>query len=72
MSIVLFVAGVAVFAAVYVLPTVVASLRESPNVGLIKIINVFLGWTGIGWVVAMAMALRKVSKEAVAPPIAAP
>lgn len=44
----------------YWIPTVVALVRrhEIPNVGSIVIINLFLGWTLVGWVVALAMACR--------------
>ncbi|MGI9079987.1 MAG: superinfection immunity protein [Acidimicrobiales bacterium] len=42
----------------YFIPTIVAVVRKVPNVGSIVVINVFLGWTLIGWVVALAMAAR--------------
>lgn len=41
----------------YWMPTVVAVLRGHRQVGSILIINCFLGWTFIGWAVALAMAL---------------
>lgn len=37
-------------------PTIVAVIRKMPNVGSIVVINFFLGWTCIGWVVTLAMA----------------
>ena len=40
----------------YFLPVLVAGARKHKSVGSIAIINVFLGWTVIGWVVALAMA----------------
>ena len=43
---------------VYFLPTAVAVERKVPNQGSIAVINVFLGWTFVGWVVALAMAAR--------------
>jgi len=46
--------------AIYVLPSVVAACRQVPNVGSIIVINLLLGWTLIGWVVAMAMAARTI------------
>jgi len=49
-----------VLLAIYVLPSVVAACRQVPNVGSIVVINLLLGWTLIGWVVAMAMAARTV------------
>lgn len=44
----------------YLVPTAVAANRSAPNFGSIAVINVFLGWTLIGWVVALAMAMRDV------------
>jgi hypothetical protein len=48
----------AVFAALYFLPTIVGHQRNVPNLGSIAVINAFLGWTLVGWVVALAMAVR--------------
>ena len=45
-------------AAAYFLPTVIALVRKVPNVGSVIVINLFLGWTFIGWIVALAMAFR--------------
>ena len=42
----------------YFLPTVVAVSRKVTNMGSVVVVNVFLGWTFIGWVVALAMACR--------------
>ncbi len=44
--------------ALYLLPTIVAYVRRVPNKGSVAIINVFLGWTIAGWVIALAMAAR--------------
>ena len=40
----------------YFLPTIVADMRGRPS-GSIFIINIFFGWTFIGWVIALAMAM---------------
>lgn len=45
---------------VYLVPSFVAYWRMPPNVYSVIAINVLLGWTLIGWVVALAMALRDV------------
>jgi Superinfection immunity protein len=42
----------------YFLPTIIAVARKVRNEGSIVVINVFLGWTLVGWVIALAMALR--------------
>jgi Superinfection immunity protein len=44
--------------AAYFAPTIVAWLRHVPNAGSVTVINVLLGWTLIGWAVALAMACR--------------
>ena len=44
----------------YFLPSVVASIRGVPDLGLIFVINLFLGGSLIGWVVALYMAMRTV------------
>ena len=42
----------------YFVPTIVAVSRKVRNQGSVVVINLFLGWTFIGWVVALAMACR--------------
>jgi hypothetical protein len=56
-------AAVALFVAIagiglYFLPTIVAVTRKVTNQGSIFVINFFLGWTFVGWVVSLAMACR--------------
>jgi hypothetical protein len=43
---------------VYFAPTTVAVARKVPNIGAVAIVNTFVGWTVIGWVVALVMATR--------------
>jgi Superinfection immunity protein len=45
----------------YFLPTIVAYGREVSRPLLIAVINVLLGWTLIGWVIAIVMAARRAS-----------
>jgi hypothetical protein len=52
------VATTIVVGALYFIPLIVAMVRHVPNVGSVAVINIFLGWTIIGWVVALAMAVR--------------
>ncbi len=40
----------------YFLPTIVALARKRPNVLPIGLLNLFLGWTLVGWVVALVWA----------------
>ena len=42
----------------YFLPSIVAAARKVTHQGSVIVINLFLGWTFIGWVVALAMACR--------------
>lgn len=41
----------------YFAPIMVALFRKHPNIAPILVVNVFLGWTLVGWVVALAWAL---------------
>ena len=38
------------------LPTVVASSRNCKATGGIFVVNLFLGWTVLGWIIALAWA----------------
>ena len=46
----------AVGTAGYLLPWAIAATRNRNNVGATAMINLFLGWSLIGWVVALVMA----------------
>lgn len=50
----------AVMIGVYMLPTAIALQRGHDNPGPIIIINIFLGWTFLGWVVALAMSVGRI------------
>jgi hypothetical protein len=45
--------------AMYMLPTYEAWSREHPNLVPIALVNVFLGWTLVGWVAAIVWALKR-------------
>jgi hypothetical protein len=57
LSVLVAIAGTIVGVVVYVLPTIIAARRNMPHVGSIAVVNVFLGFTYVGWVVALAMAV---------------
>jgi len=40
----------------YFLPTIIASKRQHADKDAIFVINLFLGWTLIGWMIALAWA----------------
>lgn len=46
----------------YFFPAFVADRRDVPNKGSVRVINLFFGWTLIGWVIALAMAMAGESK----------
>lgn len=51
-------AAAALSAAGYFLPLIIAGLRRSPGLAAVAVINIALGWTVAGWVIALVMALR--------------
>lgn len=54
----LLVAIAMVVLALYLLPTVTGAIRQVGNLRSVVMVNLFLGWTIIGWVVALKMALK--------------
>jgi hypothetical protein len=42
--------------ALYFLPAIIAAARHTHNATGILLLNLFLGWTMIGWFVALVMA----------------
>jgi hypothetical protein len=44
----------------YFAPLCVAAIRHHHQLGAIAVVNVLLGWTFVGWVVALAMACSAV------------
>lgn len=42
--------------AVYFLPTIIALRRTHMSTGAVFVVNLFLGWTFLGWVAALAWA----------------
>jgi predicted Abi (CAAX) family protease len=47
-----------ILGALYMLPTIIAMLRRR-QAASVTVINLFLGWTIIGWVIALAMAVSE-------------
>jgi hypothetical protein len=50
---------VTVGVAAYMLPTLIAVVRHAPDLAAVTVINVLLGWSVFGWVLAMALAVRR-------------
>lgn len=40
----------------YCLPWIIAARKDHPHRGKIAFLNVFLGWTGWGWLIALVWA----------------
>ena len=49
----------------YWLPTVVAIARRTPSALGVAALNFFLGWTVIGWIIALVIALAAYPAERV-------
>ncbi|MCW8797467.1 MAG: superinfection immunity protein [Prosthecochloris sp.] len=45
--------------ATYFLPTIIGFLRKQNNKTAILVLNLFLGWTFLGWVVSLVWAFKK-------------
>ncbi len=58
LGIIVFVALVVV-AVIYYVPTIIAYVRRRPDLASIALFNVFLGWTIIGWIIAIVWCFRK-------------
>jgi hypothetical protein len=43
----------------YFLPAIIALARNKRDTTSILILNLFLGWTAIGWVIALVWALKQ-------------
>jgi hypothetical protein len=50
--------------ALYFVPTIVACSRQHPNRSPVLVLNIFLGWTLVGWVVALCWSLTAQAKNA--------
>ena len=43
----------------YFLPSILAFARHKRDTTSIVVLNIFLGWTAIGWVIALVWALKQ-------------
>lgn len=55
--------GALILTPLYVIPTIVADQRKHYNYTAIMLLNVFLGWTLIGWVGALIWAVVRTREE---------
>jgi hypothetical protein len=56
-------------AALYLLPVLAGWIRRVPGIGPAAAINLLLGWTLVGWAVALALVLRSAREHGPALPI---
>lgn len=50
--------------ALYFVPSLVAASRKHNNSGAIAVLNIFLGWTVLGWIVALIWSMTDNVKKA--------
>ena len=50
---------VAIFSGGYMLPWAIAAVRSNANAWSVFWINLLFGWTIVGWIVALVMAIRE-------------
>jgi hypothetical protein len=48
---------------IYFAPTIVAAIRRHPNTAPIVVVNILLGWTLVGYVVALAWSLTAIQAQ---------
>lgn len=51
------------FLIIYFVPYMVAKIRKRANTTAILVLNIFLGWTYLGWVLALVWAVSEEGKE---------
>lgn len=51
------------FLVIYFLPSGVAGAKNSARSGLVFMINFFFGWSIIGWLIALSMAIASPSRK---------
>ena len=49
---------------IYIAPSLVALGRKHEQLAMVVVINVLLGWTGLGWLIALIWAAVGKSKRA--------
>lgn len=59
----------AILISFYFMPTIIAGAREHKNTGAIAVLNLLLGWTGLGWVGAMVWAFTAQPPKVIGGPI---
>jgi Superinfection immunity protein len=63
------IALVLIVLAVYWLPSIIGYYRRTPHIFSVVVTNALLGWTVVGWLVAMSMAARGTAASLSKPPV---
>ena len=48
---------------VYLLPTIIVLIRKNVNKSMVILLNVFLGWTLVGWIISLILSLQNQQKN---------
>lgn len=48
---------------IYFLPMIIAISRNTSNRNTVSVVTIFTGWTGIGWIVALAMSVSGAKEQ---------
>jgi hypothetical protein len=54
-----FLIGAPIVIGMYFLPTIIALRGKHHNTNAVALVNVFFGWTVLGWIVALVWAVTK-------------
>ncbi len=52
-----------VFTALYLTPTIIAYSRNHTNATGVMLVNIFLGWSGLGWLAALIWSVQIAKSE---------
>jgi hypothetical protein len=63
------IALVLIVLAMYWLPSIIGYYRRTPDIFSVVVTNALLGWTVVGWLVAMVMAARTPAPSLSKPPV---
>jgi len=67
--------GAIIFLCIYFLPGIIASTRGHHNAVAIWVLNLFLGWTALGWIISLVWSMTSapqtiiVTQVVTAPPV---
>jgi len=59
---IIFILLLVLLSCIYLLPMIIAMSRNHPNRSSIAVLNFFLGWTFLFWVIALALAVSNPRK----------